>query len=714
MGPAPDSYASLEVTFLAPIPAIIAGALAIPVLIAYYLLKLRRRPVRVSSTLLWMQAVRDVQVNVPFRWLRPTWLFFLQLAVLLLLLLALARPAVHIQGEMPTKLILMIDRTASMSAVDDARSRETRLDLAKRAAMQHIDDLARSRGGSNLSVAVVAFAAEPVALTGFTTDRGRVRATIEAIRPTDQPGESVSDTAGTGGGLQAALDLAGAMLAGDVEEISPRERGQVVLFSDGVSTQRDGYNLAADFRFVYVGPETSERPDNLGIVALSARRDWEDPSTIRIFARVVNAGPEPVATSVALLVDDREVQRSAIEVPAHDPDDEAVSGEAGVAFALDLRDGGVITVRLLRDDVLLTDNRASIVIDPARRPRVLVVAPDPPPPTGASEEASPRLPGQGPEWLITELIRELRLPLRVTFASIYEREAEEQASPAADLVIFDRVRPRRLPPVATLSFGTALPTEAIVFATAPADDPGTYVLWWQRTHPILRHVALDSIFTARSLRMSVRPQAAESPQPRVTVQELARGSFGPLMLLIDDAGVPRIVIGFELMQSNWALHQGFPIFMTAAVDHLTLRGEAASGKAFTTAEPASIAVRAAASQLVLDGPQRLTLDLRPAAGGPAPSPTGPRQVNLGMIETAGVYRAATPDIIADPIPAIAVNLASDVESSLRGRQTIRVGGDVHTAQPGMAGPRELWHWFVFAALVLLCIEWMVHAARMRI
>ncbi len=56
---------------------LIAAALTVPVLLLFYFLKLRRRQVRVSSTLLWANAMQDMQVNTPFRWLRVTLLLIL-------------------------------------------------------------------------------------------------------------------------------------------------------------------------------------------------------------------------------------------------------------------------------------------------------------------------------------------------------------------------------------------------------------------------------------------------------------------------------------------------------------------------------------------------------------------------------------------------------------------------------------------------------------
>ena len=52
-------------TFLAPTSALLAAAVVLPLLVAMYLLKLRRRPLRVSSVLLWEKFGSDLQVNVP-------------------------------------------------------------------------------------------------------------------------------------------------------------------------------------------------------------------------------------------------------------------------------------------------------------------------------------------------------------------------------------------------------------------------------------------------------------------------------------------------------------------------------------------------------------------------------------------------------------------------------------------------------------------------
>src|SRR5688500_49564 len=105
-------------TFLNPLAAAIAAAVVIPALLILYFLKLRRREMPVSSTLLWKKAIQDLQVNAPFQKLRRNLLLFLQLALLILLLLALARPIINFTPGAGKLAVILIDRSASMSASD--------------------------------------------------------------------------------------------------------------------------------------------------------------------------------------------------------------------------------------------------------------------------------------------------------------------------------------------------------------------------------------------------------------------------------------------------------------------------------------------------------------------------------------------------------------------------------------------------------------------
>ena len=96
--------------------ALAAAGVAIPALLILYFLKLRRREMSVSSTLLWKKAIQDLQVNAPFQKLRRNLLLLLQLLLLLALLLAFSRPVTNYRPPPGQVSVILIDRSASMSA----------------------------------------------------------------------------------------------------------------------------------------------------------------------------------------------------------------------------------------------------------------------------------------------------------------------------------------------------------------------------------------------------------------------------------------------------------------------------------------------------------------------------------------------------------------------------------------------------------------------
>src|SRR5256714_12278961 len=119
-------------SFLNPWAAAAAAAIAVPTLLVLYFLKLRRRELPVSSTILWRKAIQDLQVNAPFQRLRRNLLLFLQLLLLLLLALALSRPVSNYTPGAGKTSVILIDRSASMAARDV--NGKSRLDEAKRRA----------------------------------------------------------------------------------------------------------------------------------------------------------------------------------------------------------------------------------------------------------------------------------------------------------------------------------------------------------------------------------------------------------------------------------------------------------------------------------------------------------------------------------------------------------------------------------------------------
>ncbi len=687
-------------TWLDPGAGIVAVAIGLPLLVVLYLLKLRRRPVRVSTIMFWPRAVEDVQANVPLKALRPSWLLLLHVLILCALAAALARPII-IGGALPAqRVILLLDASASMGAVDVAGG-ATRLERAKARGADLVGRL--SGGGSRHAVCVVAFAGEARAVTGFTASRSVIEDALDSVAQTDQPGD-----------LGAAMKLADAVAAGGEGSGETSEPPTIILLSDG-SFGGSGRLPPSSTRLVFerIGPgfgsaggddlAAAEVPDNIGIAGFSARRDASDPGVVRVFAELINTRPVGVAAPVSLSVDGEVVQRRVVDVAAATP---AGVGRESAIFELRRPEGGVVIAAIGRDDALMADNSAALVLPAAERPAILLVTPD----EGAVSGDGTRA-GIGAAWILEDVLMELRArSLERIGAAEYGRRAEGGLLGGVDLVVFDRVSPAVLPRVGTLSFG-AVPRLPGLVAGESAE--GTGVVFWQRSHPVLRNVALDAVLVARSTPMRWDEErdaraAVVNEDVRVRYADLMRGRGGALLVLAEEGGggVRRLVCGFDLADSNWPLQAGFPIFLADSVDFLTLRGDASAGRSFRTGEAVEVRVRPGVEGRVAikrsGGDELVLRDARQGAGAGA--------LSAGLLTRAGVYLVEGASAMD---AAVAVNLVDDVESELASPATVEVAGQAVEGIAGAVGPLEVWWWFVLAAAGLLAVEWGVYAWSVR-
>src|SRR5579871_805131 len=123
--------------FLAP-GVFILGAALLAAVLASYLLRPRRPARRVSSTFLWLAALHDLESQRPWRRVPPSLLLLLQLAALLALVAAIARPFVLTTQSTGTFTVALLDGSASMQATD---VKPSRFEVARGRIRQMIDAL---------------------------------------------------------------------------------------------------------------------------------------------------------------------------------------------------------------------------------------------------------------------------------------------------------------------------------------------------------------------------------------------------------------------------------------------------------------------------------------------------------------------------------------------------------------------------------------------
>jgi hypothetical protein len=682
-------------SFLSPISALIAAALTVPALVALYFLKLRRRQMPVPTTLLWQKAIQDMQVNTPFQRLRRNLLLLLQLLILAALLLAMARPTLWATASPGQRVIIIVDQSASMNAPagDDET---TRLDQAKEAARRMIDNLSASAKGPGGAM-VVSFAHRPNVQANFTADPAKLRRAVDQIQPTDQ---------------LSRLDEALRLVQPYAQQAAAQNQGELMVhvITDGrVHQQKKALTSLNGAKLNFVQVAEQARPDNVAVVAASARRSFETPERVQLFARLANYGPAPVQTNLTLKVGPRISRVQQLDLPAGSmttteagpalSDDAANNngdngdnertfqpGTQSVQFDFVLPSQALVELSHNHADALKADDAAHLVLAPAKRLRVLLV-------TRGNAFLQRVINSIGVRQLVTMGPEQYQ---NQDPAMLRRGRGQRTGGPGSgfDVIIFDQYRPNQLPPVPTLSLGATPPIDNLT-RKQPANDndaPGQVILDWQRRHPLMRYVTLSEVVLADPSWLAVPPEA--------TV--LATAERGPVIAQLSAGGRRHVVSSFSVLDSNWPMQVSFPVFVSNALQQLGLGGLLdEAGVAYRTGQTAVVPVTESIEELRYGGPEVLS------------APVADDQAVLGPFTRAGVYR--TEAEVEPPHGQLAVNLLDTLESDLRPADQLEIAAQpVKGKQSGRAVEQQIWPWFLWGALALLMLEWLAYLHRMRV
>ena len=717
-------------TFLTPLLAGIAAAIAVPSLIILYFLKLRRRDLEISTTLLWKKSIQDLQANAPFQKLRRNILLILQLIVLAGVLLALGQPQIKSQTLIGQKQIILIDRSASMSSLDEDDGKggmQSRLDAAKKAALALVNSLREGslmgRGDADEAMVIV-FDVSAEVRQQFTGDKASLRRAIEAIEPSDSPTR-----------IEEAMRLALAhqprrLVEGKaVEGLAGGAPVTFHIYSDGRLPDANSAKPGPENKVVYhrVGKTDAA---NIGIVSLRADRSFDNPAKLSIHVGLTNNEASVRSVDVELVVDSEVAGIKMTTVNAAVRDDGSVApvvtaipadstptstptvvrsmtpGIGGVVFQLDRAEGAVVQVRLrgsgtgqpLEGDVLALDDRAWVVVPPAKRMAVAVVS------------------DKSDRFLLTSVLEGLPLSrLTELTTTQYEDLARQEKLAEYDVVILDGYVPKPviggdgepgLPP------GRFLLIDGIPDLGTGLKDGGAGgsagIIDWARDHPVLRAVSLDSLTLGNSRKVEIAPG---SP-----ISVLASADTGPAILELSKADTRALIVTFDIGQSTWPWDAGFVVFFGAAVKYLGEDGgEAGSLRQVQPGAVLSDRLPSDATSVELKGPAELSQRLIPAADG---------RIVFGPIQKTGVYTVTWtgspgPTDLKDGDNAVRVysaNLSDGDESNAAATDTIPLASDVVQAsgEASANADKRLWPWFILAALAVMMLEWFVYNRKVHV
>ncbi len=654
-------------TFLNPMLAIYAAAASVPLLVLLYFLKLRRQSVVVSSTLLWRRAVQDLQVNSPFQRIRNNILLYLQLLLLAAVLLALGRPVVSMTSGPPKRFVLLIDRSASMNAADAA---PTRLGEAKRQARQLVESM-RARVGLTLQdqsdqAMIVAFDEHAKVMCNFTNDKKQLLSAIDAITPTD--GQSM---------LGEAVSVARAFAQSpgvDANNRSSETPAQLELFSDGKLDDLTKLILTdGELNFHRIGKDR----DNVALTAMAARRNYDKPEDIEVFANLANYSDSPITVQVQLSLDAAVKAVRPIDIPACRPPtdkDPGGPGQSSVTFTLTHDKAALVEVRQLSKDALAADDAAWCAVGPPKRLTALLVT-------------------SGNAVLQSVLKACPLAKLDVCSGGEFDKLDFSAAAGAAsqyDVIILDRHVPASLPRGRFLVLGRPPKASGV---KADEEIKNQTVIDWRSRHPVLQSVNMSELFAAKAYKMVLPPQASV----------LAEFTGGPALALVRTGGSMFLLAPFDCLETNWPFQPGFVMFCFNALNYLGLEIAQEQEASLKVGQAITLESLPAGAEAQIAGPSLPEMKV-------AVDPSG--YLRFPNTARAGVYRV---DVPGRPPAIFAVNLLSAVESDIAPAEKLSVMGQtVESSGPVMRGNVEIWPWLILFAVAMACLEWIVYNRKVRV
>ena len=494
--------------FLSPTSLLFFG-LAAPIVLLY-ILKLRRRREPVSTLMFWEQLFKEKQTTSLFQKLKHLLSLLLQLLFLTLLVLAIARPQFAFITKAARHVILIIDHSASMNALESSDEEQepnnaasnSRLESAKLRALRMVEGLRFMD-----DMMVISCHAKPTIHSPFTNHQKSLRQAIQSIQPTDIKTN-----------LEPALDLAYA-----VAQTKPS--AEIVIFSDfqavseGMLAQLQNPVEEISLHPIQVGAAS----DNVGITQFRVRKSLVNAFDYQTLLTVVNASETEKQCNVELYFNEDLFDVRPYTLAPGESKSEIFSN-----FTFE---GGQLKAVLDVADALHTDNVAYAALPTRERIPVLLVTEDNP-------------------FLEKALSVDEKLNLSVTTPEDYNPNATGYR-----VVIFDRFSPPTLGDGNYMFIYPPKNSPAPVSWTIGGPIETPIITDWERMHPILRHVHLEN----------VQIGAAYHVTPPATAEVLARSFEDPVLFVNVTRNRKIVFAAIDILQSDLPLRIAFPVIIANTI-----------------------------------------------------------------------------------------------------------------------------------------------------
>lgn len=315
----------------------VALAVFIPGIVLLYLLKQKVKNQKISALNLWKEAYQNMNVSSPWEKFRNNILMYMQIAALILLIIALMSPYIAGSGSDYGNVIIMIDNSGSMNGVYS--DGDSKLDIAKEQAK----DFVNSNDGARYTV--LSSGSTSVLEISGSFDKGDVTDAIENIEATD-----------IAGSLESGVSMVQSLVAAWTDY-------KVIAFTDS-SVNMQNINCEV--------VDLSVDGTNAAIQNLS--HTISEDGMVEVMARVDNYGKSKFETEVNLYLGDKIFDIQKVETGA---------GESSTVYFKNIPAGKFQSIlksstpylmaEINSKDMLLNDNAAYDVLNGIDNQKILLV-----------------------------------------------------------------------------------------------------------------------------------------------------------------------------------------------------------------------------------------------------------------------------------------------------------------------------------------------------
>lgn len=679
-----------------------------------YILKMRRRRFEVPFSTLWHRVLREKETRTLWKHLRRFLSLLLALLLLVLLLFAALDPQWGGQDEDARNVVIIVDASASMKAIDEGEDGEfARIDEARRKAHELLDAM----GGGDTAM-IMRMDGQTTPLSRFVSDKPLLHRVVTSIEATDTPADlerALSAAAdalrerqnpmivliGDGAYRQSVLDRVrldkdtGIAVDGSVsgtpagpmgtdtepKSVVPSEApkqptGAATPKSDAAAaTALSTIDLTGiDLRYLPVG----ESRENVGILAFSARRYLADKTTYSVFIEVQNFGDEPATRKLVVYNGDSPIDVKNVTLKPGERLREIypkLSGGTGSRMRAELQE----VEGRARTDQFALDDTAYALLRTRKRQRVLLVITD-------------------NLYLEGMMLSFEHIKVDKVLPEEYEQMLVAGELPEYDAVIFDDFAPEGLPPPKTdLMYFHPTGEHAPFEIRDTIVDP--HVTEVTDYHPVMRWVSMsDAHFDETSIYTIKRAEGDMSLARYVRDTMIATKRDGPRKI---------VAFGFSLLGTDLVLRVAFPLLVINTLDWFA-GDDSGLLTTYRTGRRFRVSMDAADNLTEVEVVTPLERRTRAPLNDGFATFYGNTVGVYTLIAGKGTKEESRLELAANLSDPNESNIAPDPELTIAGRQLEPPGSFA------VSPSRSIWTYLVLLMVLISCIEWITYNRRITV